>query len=156
MLAAHRGGDHRALHAEARQHLRPLGCTAPSTSPDMLLMIYSCSVWRVLENTGALEQRHVDATERVGGGWVGGVAGGRRAGRARGWRSRSGSIGAMASESQMKRMPGPVCAAPQALPCRTNVCRSVNSTAVPVYDAFCSAPVRCGKTECLPGSRLDG
>ena len=115
---------------------------------------YSCSVWRVLENTGALEQRHVDATERVGGGWVGGVAGGRRAGRARGWRSRSGSIGAMASESQMKRMPGPVCAAPQALPCRTNVCRSVNSTAVPVYDAFCSAPVRCGKTECLPGSRL--
>ena len=23
---------------------------------------YSCSVWRVLENTGALEQRHVDAT----------------------------------------------------------------------------------------------
>merc|ERR1712086_434509 len=60
----------------------------------MLLMIYSCSDWRVLENTGALEQRHVDATERVGGGWVGGVAGGRRAGRARGWRSRSGSVGA--------------------------------------------------------------
>mgnify|MGYP007048729602 CR=1 FL=1 len=27
VLAAHRGGDHRALHAEARQHLRPLGCT---------------------------------------------------------------------------------------------------------------------------------
>ena len=50
----------------------------------------------------------------------------------------------------MKRMPGPVCAAPQALPCRANVCRSVNSTAVPVYDAFCSAPVSCGK--CLPGT----
>ena len=35
---------------------------------------------------------------------------------------------------------------------------TVNSTAVPAYDAFCSAPVRCGK--CLPGSRdvatLDG
>ena len=118
---------------------------------------HSCIIWRVLENTGALEQRHVGATERVGGGWVGGVAGGRRAGRARGWRSRSGSIGAtgMASESQMKRMPGPVCAAPQALPCRTNVCRSVNSTAVPVYDAFCSAPVRCGKSAC-PGASLDG
>ena len=56
----------------------------------------------------------------------------------------------MASESQMKRMPGPVCAAPQALRCRANVCRSVNSTAVPVYDAFCSAPVSCGK--CLPGT----
>ena len=28
---------------------------------------------------------------------------------------------------------------------------TVNSTAVPAYDAFCSAPVRCGK--CLPGSR---
>ena len=23
---------------------------------------HSCSIWRVLENTGALEQRHVDAT----------------------------------------------------------------------------------------------
>ena len=30
---------------------------------------------------------------------------------------------------------------------------TVNSTAVPAYDAFCSAPVRCGE-ECLPGSRL--
>ena len=29
---------------------------------------------------------------------------------------------------------------------------TVNSTAVPAYDAFCSAPVRCGK--CLPGSWL--
>ena len=28
---------------------------------------------------------------------------------------------------------------------------TVNSTAVPAYDAFCSAPVRCGE-ECLPGS----
>ena len=28
---------------------------------------------------------------------------------------------------------------------------TVNSTAVPAYNAFCSAPVRCGK--CLPGSR---
>ena len=28
VLAAHREGDHRALHAEARQRLRPLGCTA--------------------------------------------------------------------------------------------------------------------------------
>ena len=37
---------------------------------------HSCIIWRVLENTGALEQRHVGATERVGGGWVGGVAGG--------------------------------------------------------------------------------
>ena len=27
VLAAHREGDHRALHAEARQRLRPLGCT---------------------------------------------------------------------------------------------------------------------------------
>ena len=27
---------------------------------------------------------------------------------------------------------------------------TVNSTAVPAYDAFCSAPVRCGK--CLPGT----
>ena len=27
---------------------------------------------------------------------------------------------------------------------------TVNSTAVPAYDAFCSAPVSCGK--CLPGS----
>ena len=44
----------------------------------------------------------------------------------------------MASESQMKRMPG-------------SVCRSVNSTAVPAYDAFCSAPVRCGKSAC-PGA----
>ena len=60
----------------------------------------------------------------------------------------------MASESQMKRMPGPVCAAPQALRCRANVCRSVNSTAVPAYDAFCSAPVRCGKSAC-PGAGLD-
>ena len=35
VLAAHRGGDHRALHAEARQHLRPLGCTALHlSSPD--------------------------------------------------------------------------------------------------------------------------
>ena len=34
---------------------------------------------------------------------------------------------------------------------------TVNSTAVPAYDAFCSAPVRCGK--CLPEPRrppLDG
>ena len=49
--------------------------------------------------------------------------------------------------------------APGALPCRTNVCRSVNSTAVPVYDAFCSAPVRCGKSACpssLPASLRDG
>ena len=38
---------------------------------------HSCIIWRVLQNTGALEQRHVGATERVGGGWVGGVAGGR-------------------------------------------------------------------------------
>ena len=69
--------------APRRTHARPL----PTAPPDMLLMIYSCSEWRVLENTGALEQRHVDATERVGGRWVGGVAGGRRAGRAQGWRS---------------------------------------------------------------------
>ena len=27
---------------------------------------------------------------------------------------------------------------------------TVNSTAVPAYDAFCSAPVSCGK--CLPGT----
>ena len=27
VVAAHRGGDHRALHAEARQRLHPLGCT---------------------------------------------------------------------------------------------------------------------------------
>ena len=41
----------------------------------MLLMIYSCSVWRVLENTGALEQRQdVDATERVGASAEGGSA----------------------------------------------------------------------------------
>ena len=31
---------------------------------------------------------------------------------------------------------------------------TVNSTAVPAYDAFCSAPVRCGKSAC-PGA-LDG
>ena len=28
---------------------------------------------------------------------------------------------------------------------------TVNSTAVPAYDAFCSAPVRCGKSAC-PGA----
>ena len=55
---------------------------------------HSCIIWRVLENTGALEQRHVGATERVGGGWVGGVAGGRRAGRAR----EDGAVEAAASE----------------------------------------------------------
>ena len=31
---------------------------------------------------------------------------------------------------------------------------TVNSTAVPAYDAFCSAPVRCGKSAC-PGAGLD-
>ena len=30
---------------------------------------------------------------------------------------------------------------------------TVNSTAVPAYDAFCSAPVRCLPGKCLPGSR---
>ena len=32
---------------------------------------------------------------------------------------------------------------------------TVNSTAVPAYDAFCSAPVRCGKSAC-PGAGLAG
>ena len=31
---------------------------------------------------------------------------------------------------------------------------TVNSTAVPAYDAFCSAPVRCEKSAC-PGAGLD-
>ncbi len=31
---------------------------------------------------------------------------------------------------------------------------TVNSTAVPAYDAFCSAPVRCGESAC-PGAGLD-
>ena len=109
---------------------------------------HSCIIWRVLENTGALEQRHVDATERVGGGWVGGVAGGRRAGRARGWRSRSGSVGGSELDGSGEVEDGAAEGA-ETLPYFT-----VNSTAVPAYDAFCSAPVSCGK--CLPGSLTAG
>ena len=41
----------------------------PTAPPDTLLTHSS-----ILENTGALEQRHVDVMERVGGGWVGGLA----------------------------------------------------------------------------------
>ena len=40
----------------------------PTAPPDTLLTHSS-----ILENTGALEQRHVDVMERVGGGWVGGL-----------------------------------------------------------------------------------
>ena len=31
---------------------------------------------------------------------------------------------------------------------------TMNSTAVPAYDAFCSAPVRCGKSACLTASLM--
>ena len=56
------------MWAPRRTHARPL----PTGPPDTLLT--HSSIWRVLENTGALEQRHVDVTEWVGGGWVGGLA----------------------------------------------------------------------------------
>ena len=44
----------------------------PTAPPDTRLS--HSSIWRVLGNTGALEQRHVDVTQWVGGGWVGGLA----------------------------------------------------------------------------------
>ena len=53
------------MWAPRRTHARPL----PTAPPDTLLTHSS-----ILENTGALEQRHVDVMERVGGGWVGGLA----------------------------------------------------------------------------------
>ena len=33
---------------------------------------------------------------------------------------------------------------------------TVNSTAVPAYDAFCSAPVRCAGKSAFPGADLAG
>ena len=53
------------MWAPRRTHARPL----PTAPPDTLLTHSS-----ILGNTGALEQRHVDVTEWVGGGWVGGLA----------------------------------------------------------------------------------
>ena len=91
----------------------------------MLLMIYSCSVWRVLENTGALEQRHVDATES------GSAEGGSAAWPSpRGWRSRSGSVGARWGSGELE---DGAAEGAETLPDFT-----VNSTAVPAYDACCS------------------
>ena len=121
------------MWAPRRTHARPL----PTAPPDTLLTHSS-----ILENTGALEQRHVDATERVGGRWVGGVAGGRRAGRAR----EDGAVEAAASELDGSgEVEGGAAEGAETLPYFT-----VNSTAVPVYDAFCAAPgFQCGF--CTPG-----
>ena len=58
--------------------------------------------------------------------------------------------GSVGGESQMKRMPGPVCEAPHAfgVPRERVPLRELDAAA---YDAFCSAPVRCGKSAC-PGA----
>ena len=116
------------MWAPRRTHARPL----PTAPPDTLLTHSS-----ILENTGALEQRHVDVMERVGGGWVGGLPSPRMA------QPKRQSVGARWGSGELE---DGAAEGAETLPYFT-----VNSTAVPAYDAFCSAPVRCGK--CLPGSR---
>ena len=74
--------------------------------------------------------------ERVGGGWVGGLA-----------EPEDGAAEAAASELDGSgEVEEGAAEGAETLPYFT-----VNSTAVPAYDAFCSAPVRCGKSAC-PGA----
>ena len=84
-----------------------------------------------------MEQRHVDVMERVGGGWVGGLAEPRMA------KPKRQSVGARWGSGELE---DGAAEGAETLPYFT-----VNSTAVPAYDAFCSAPVRCGKSAC-PGA----
>ena len=116
------------MWAPRRTQARPL----PTAPPDTLLTHSS-----ILENTGALEQRHVEVMKRVGGGWVGGLAE-PEDGAAEAAERRS-SMGVRRVGGRCSRGGGDVAVL------------TVNSTAVPAYDAFCSAPVRCGKSAC-PGA----